>query len=186
MDQRSASLLRPVESKGHPTFPFAFHPDRAALILDQPLHDRQPHAGGVSIGAQPEGLKLVEDSIVILRCDARTVVSHGEFDEISPALGRDMDMSVRFIMVLDGVVYEIPEHLLERNLVSHQRCQLRPHGNREALRRIQELDGVLHQASDIDLFDIPLIVTHSRVLKQVIQKLLHPSDPLSHLAEMFP
>src|ERR1700686_2034903 len=59
---------------------FAFHPDLAAVRLDEPLGNRQPQAHACSVAVYPH--KILEDFLVMFRGNSRATVGHVHLDAV--------------------------------------------------------------------------------------------------------
>src|SRR4051812_3085030 len=90
----------------------ALRPDAAAVMLDDPLADREPDAGsGVrALAVQPvEGL---EDLLGLARLHADPIVAHGEPPRRVDAVRRDLHARVA-VRELHGVRDQVLEHLAD-------------------------------------------------------------------------
>src|SRR5579862_6549261 len=89
-----------------------FHPDAAAIPLDDALANRQADAGS-RVGISMQALENAEDLLGIFRLDPDAVVAHGEQPVYGPAFCSDVNLGWIRTAILDSVANQVLQELHE-------------------------------------------------------------------------
>src|SRR6266481_1258674 len=154
---------------------FGFHPNPAPMPLDDTAANCQSNARSRMLPLTMQPLEYLENSLVMFRGDANTVVPHGENPVVARMLGADVNAWRVFAVVFEAVPKQVLHQLLQLRTVAHYHRQfvtsdLAMHVSDGCLQRD---DCIVENFTERNPPERLGLRVHARVCQHVPNQLLH-------------
>ena len=166
-----------------------FGPHATAVALDDPLHDRQAHAGPLILLGKMESLKHAKQLVDIAHVKTDAIV----FDEIQGTahrvFERATDLNPRMSAmrcVLHGVREQVHPDLLEQRRVRGTRGQI-PHHDFDAPASpflLQLFEAAVHDRCWLRVLRVERLTAEARKGEQIVHQLAHLLRIGPHVAQV--